>query len=146
QFRIQAACVLCSFAALVARARCVAAGPIGPLAFFNLLAATPAAPVYTATDLGTLAGGTASEAYLINAQGDILGQSLTGKIDTQGNPVVHDVLWSKGSMIDLTNLLPNPSAWQVDDYVAAAVNNRGQVVLADLYGGKGRVFFFSPGG
>jgi probable HAF family extracellular repeat protein len=98
----------------------------------------------TMTDLGLLKGGTASVAYLINAQGDILGQALTGKLDAQGTPVVHDVVWSKGSMIDLTNLLPDPTAWQTDGNDVTAMNNHGQVVLSATYGSKQRIFFFSP--
>ena len=73
------------------------------------------------TDLGTLAGGSASFAYFISDNGLITGGSENGDSDPfSGNPETHAVLWSHGTMTDLGTLGGASS-------LGIGVNDQGQV-------------------
>jgi uncharacterized membrane protein len=81
------------------------------------------------TELGMLAGGTASAAVAINESGHVLGTSNVQPHSAIGHPF----LWWHGALRDLTALgVPASSAHSVAD-----INDRGQI-LADL--------LFSPRG
>jgi probable HAF family extracellular repeat protein len=67
-------------------------------------------------DLGTLPGGTISEATGINNRGDIVGWSTYG-----GTGYSHAFLWTNGIMIDLGTLGGTTSQ-------ANGINNRGDIV------------------
>jgi len=77
------------------------------------------------TDLGTLPGGSSSQADWISANGLIAGLSQNGEIDpiAPGFPELRAVLWWGDQIIDL-GTLPEGGF----ESVANAVNNRGQVV------------------
>ena len=68
------------------------------------------------TDLGTL-GGNTSEAFGINASGDVVGESYLSDDAT-----MHAFLYSHGKMTDIGSL-PGASFT-----VAKAINDRGQIV------------------
>src|SRR5262245_39285750 len=72
---------------------------------------------YTMIDLGTDSIG----ANDLNASGQVVGESFTGQVDADGNPIQHAFLWSEGNMIDLGTLGGGSSE-------AVAINDRGQVV------------------
>jgi probable HAF family extracellular repeat protein len=73
------------------------------------------------TDLGTLAGGSSSFAYWINAEGVIAGGSELRDIDpNSGMPEYHAVLWRDRKIHDLGTLGGTSS-------LAVAVNNFGQI-------------------
>jgi probable HAF family extracellular repeat protein len=74
-------------------------------------------------DLGVLPGGDVSQAFWISGNGLIAGVSQSGQIDPLvGFPENRGVLWHDGEMVDLGTL---PGG---HESLAAAVNNRGQVV------------------
>lgn len=77
-------------------------------------------------DLGTLPGGTSSQAFGISANGLVVGNSQNGKIDplVPGFPEVRAVLWRHDDIIDLGTLEGGHESQ------AGAVNSRGQVVGA----------------
>jgi probable HAF family extracellular repeat protein len=78
----------------------------------------PAARRYEIVDLGTLPGGTYSEAYAINDVGWVVGWSATGDPEGDG----HAVVWRNGQIIDLGTLSGSGSS------SASDVNNRGEIV------------------
>ena len=53
------------------------------------------------TDLGTLPGGTGSDANGINDSGQVVGLGDIGSHDENGNPVERAFLYSTGAMTDL---------------------------------------------
>lgn len=90
-----------------------------------------AQPVYYATDLGTLPGGTNSQALAMNNAGQVVGWSSTS------NSTMHAFLYSGGTMIDI-DLDP----FGVNHSVANAINNSGQVAgQTDFH-----AFLYSAGG
>lgn len=72
------------------------------------------------TDLGTL-GGTESMARDINSYGHVVGLSYTNGISGPQ----HAFLYVGGQMIDLNNLLPRNSGWELTG--ATGINDKGQV-------------------
>jgi probable HAF family extracellular repeat protein len=88
------------------------------------IAARPSAQV-TIRDLGTLPGGSFSEAFAINDRGQVVGRSRTA------SDSVHAFLWEDGVMIDL-GALPG------GDYSEAYnINDKGQIVGASFTTGPG---------
>jgi probable HAF family extracellular repeat protein len=89
---------------------------------------------YIIQDLGTL-GGNGSEAYAINAQGEVVGEAALA------NGTVHAVLWAPGqSGQDLGTLGGSNSA-------AIAINILGEIVgKADTASAQGHPFDLQPGG
>src|SRR5262245_10687693 len=86
---------------------------------------------YTITDLGTL-GGSYSAANGINANGQVVGESVTA------GGLSHAFLWSDGTMRDLGALDGIGSS-------AYAVNDRGQIVgqTRTLPTGEGHAFLWT---
>jgi probable HAF family extracellular repeat protein len=85
------------------------------LASIGSIAARPSAQ-WTIHDLGTLPGGSFSEAYALNDRGQVVGRSGT---DSGG---IHAVLWQKGLVLDLGTLTGG-------DYSEAYnINDKGQIV------------------
>src|SRR6266702_3505468 len=101
-------------------------------AWFAAVAATQSA---TIADLGTLPGGTATNAYGINNAGQVVGTSMT--TDPFVGFAEHAFIWQNGQMTDLQVFLaPLYPANQYFFSTAAAMNDRGQVV-GDLWPGAG---------
>lgn len=76
-------------------------------------------------DLGTLPGGTYSEAYAINDAGQIVGWSMTDQSTcTAFDGCWHAFLWENGTMTDLGGLDPRFQSY------AYSINNRGQIAGA----------------
>lgn len=76
------------------------------------------------TDLGTLPGGSSSQAFWISHNGLITGNSQNGQIDPlfAGFPEQRAVLWQQGRLTDLGTLEGG------NESLTSAVNDRGQVV------------------
>ncbi len=96
------------------------AGHLGAGSMICALALAIAAPmgaqtVYYVTDLGTLPGGTNSQALAVNNSGQVVGWSSTS------NSPMHAFLYNLGTMTDLGTLYGRYSA-------AYAINNNGQLV------------------
>ncbi len=101
---------------------------------FSGVGSVSAAVLYNVTDLGTLPGGTASEATGINASGQVVGYADT----SDGN--YHAFLYSNGTMADL-GTLPGGTASE-----ATGINASGQVVgYADTSDGNYHAFLYSNG-
>jgi probable HAF family extracellular repeat protein len=81
-----------------------------------------------ATDLGTLPGDCFSQAFAINARGQVVGQSLSCDFFTSGKGSVF--LWENGSMIDLNAFVPPGSGVQLAE--GLAINDRGEIGGLDL--------------
>jgi probable HAF family extracellular repeat protein len=76
-------------------------------------------------DLGTLPGGTYSEAYAINDAGQIVGWSMNDQSTcTAFDGCWHAVLWENGTMTDLGGLDPRFQSY------AYSINDRGQIAGA----------------
>ena len=73
---------------------------------------------YALWDLGTLGTGTASYAYGVNDSGEVAGYAYT----TAGNGSPHAVLYSNGTLTDISASWSNPLAR------ATAINDSGLVV------------------
>jgi probable HAF family extracellular repeat protein len=93
------------------------------------IAATPA---YLVTDLGTL-GGASSQAYGINASGQVVGSSDTSNGGTDA------FLYSAGQMVDISNVTTGTQAW--------SINDSGEVVGFPTWRGffTGQAFLYSGG-
>ena len=74
------------------------------------------------TDLGTLGGDGGSNAYAINASGEVVGASAT-LTNAAGDAFLYT---TSSGMIDLNSLLPAGSGWDLQ--VATGINDSGQVV------------------
>ena len=71
-------------------------------------------------DLGTLSGDCFSEAFAINSRGQVVGQSYSCVSNT-----VRTFLWESGSIVDLNNLIPPDSGFELIE--ALAINDRGEI-------------------
>ena len=67
-------------------------------------------------DLGTLPGGSMSEAWCLNDSGLVVGWADTGVLDADGNSINHAFLYTGGGPIEDLNSLIDPNsgldAWQ----------------------------------
>ena len=88
------------------------------------------------TDLGTLPGGSHSEALDINEHGVTVGWS------TDGSFHVHAVFWQNGSILDLNSVDGIPDGWILSE--ARGVNDLGQIVGKGVFQGKDRAFLITP--
>lgn len=94
----------------------------------------------TKTDLGTLSGDNGSNAQDINDKGTIVGwSSNTNNSNSFGSRAV---VWKKGTISDLNNLIPPNSGWELS--AAKAINNRGQIVGNGRHNGAIRAFLLTP--
>jgi probable HAF family extracellular repeat protein len=93
------------------------------------------------TDLGTLPGGTMSDAADINDLGQIVGSADT--LDASGNLVTHAYLFEDGVMTDLNDLI-DPSLGVLLAY-ATGINEKGQIVGGSgNRNGQGFGFLLTP--
>jgi probable HAF family extracellular repeat protein len=81
---------------------------------------TSAQPLYKVQDLGTLVGGSRSQAAGINNFDKVVGGSSTS------DGFEHAFLYSDGVMRDLNNLIPANSGWTLTS--AEAINGNGSIV------------------
>jgi probable HAF family extracellular repeat protein len=92
------------------------------------------------TDLGTL-GGSESFANAINALGQVVGRSLL-----TGNVVQHAFLWQNGVILDLNDLIPADSNWELIS--ANDINDAseivGEAILKNDPARLGRAFLLTP--
>ena len=91
----------------------------------------------TMTDLGNL-GGSFSQANAISDLGWVVGASnITGDAD------VHAFVWtSKGGMLDLNNLIPATSGWDLQS--ANSISDNGYIVGVGTINGVGHAFALIP--
>ena len=73
-----------------------------------------------AVDLGTLPGDCFSQAFAINSEGQVVGQSFSCASNT-----VRTFLWENGSMVDLNALIPPGSGLQLVE--AIAIDDLGEI-------------------
>jgi len=76
------------------------------------------------TDLGTLHGDRFSNAYAINSQGQVVGESCPQSCENH----LHDraVLWENGSILELNSLITNRHSG-LKLTIAFAINDRGEI-------------------
>jgi probable HAF family extracellular repeat protein len=92
----------------------------------------------TMTDLGTLDGDCFSGAWGINAQTQIVGQSIT--CDFTG---FRAFLWQDGKMLDLNVFVPAGSGLTLNE--VEQINDRGEMFgIGTLASGEDRAFFLMP--
>lgn len=87
-------------------------------------------------DLGTLPGGTKSEAFGVNDHGDVVGWARSADF------YVYAVVWIDGQILDLNTADGIPEGWVLAE--ARGINNRGQIVGRGVYGGADRAFLLTP--
>ena len=90
----------------------------------------------TMVDLGTLTGGTKSEAFDVNDSGDVVGWARTADYH------VHAVLWVDDQIIDLNTVEGIPDGWVLAE--ARGINNAGQIVGRGVFSGSDRAFLLTP--
>lgn len=90
----------------------------------------------TIVDLGTLPGGTMSEAFDVNDRGDVVGWARTADF------YVHAVVWIDGQILDLNTAGGIPPGWVLAE--ARGINSTGQIVGRGVYGGADRAFLLTP--
>lgn len=91
-------------------------------------------------DLGTL-GGTNSAAYCLNNANDVVGTSAM----VNGMPhafLVTNALGGAIQMMDLNNLIPTNSGWQLME--ARGINASGQIVGFGMFAGHTNAFLLTP--
>jgi uncharacterized membrane protein len=76
-------------------------------------------------DLGAPAGHLTSAANKINGAGQAVGNALVGAVPPAGPPA-HGFLWQLGAWLDLNDLIPADSGWELRG--AADINAAGQIV------------------
>jgi probable HAF family extracellular repeat protein len=81
--------------------------------------------------LGALTPGGNSQAFGVNASGDVVGASDGAAF------VFHD-----GRMLDLTAQVVSSTAWQLNE--AVAINDQGQIVGTGTVDGQTHAFLLSP--
>lgn len=94
---------------------------------------------WTISSLGTLPGGSFSEAQAVNNRGQIVGKSQY----SGGGTSHHAVLWQCGSIVDLNSRIPAGSGWVLE--AATGINDLGEIVgYGKLGGGNFRGFLLKP--
>lgn len=96
------------------------------------------------TELGTLPGGTNSDASGVNDLGQIVGAASTAK-----ERPYHAFLYEKGRMYDLNDLIPQGGGWEL--ITANAINDKGQIAGYGYFSGGAaaghpRAFLLKPAG
>jgi probable HAF family extracellular repeat protein len=90
-------------------------------------------------DLGTLGDKYEnSKARAINKTGQVVGNSYT----TSGSQSIQAVLWDKGSIKNLNNLIPPKSGWVLNE--ATDINDKGQIVGEGKINGQTHAFLLTP--
>jgi probable HAF family extracellular repeat protein len=79
-------------------------------------------------------------AISINNTDQVVGYSQT--IPGPGRGEFHAVLWDKGSIKDLNNLIPPNSGWELKE--ARSINDRGQIVGSGKINGHNHAFLLTP--
>lgn len=87
------------------------------------------------SSLGTL-GGWTSEAYGINDANQVVGWALNALHDRRA------FLYTDGLMVDLNQLLPEGSSWELME--ARDINNNGQIVGWGFINGEAHAFLLTP--
>ena len=82
-------------------------------------------------------GGTTSCAYAVNNNGQIVGSS---KI--LGDSENHAFLYDNNQMLDLNDLLPTGSGWELKN--ASDINDSGQIVGNGIIAGEYHAFLMTP--
>lgn len=88
-------------------------------------------------DLGTVPGKTSSIGLGINGAGEVVGYAYSGP-----NSDFRAFLYSKHTMQDLNNLIPNDSGWVL--LYAYSINNRGQITGYGSFNGANHAFLLTP--
>jgi probable HAF family extracellular repeat protein len=86
-------------------------------------------------DLGVL-GGYDSSAHGINKYGQVVGWAALENGD------YHAFLYADGRMMDLNDLIPQDSGWELNG--ASAINNKGQIVGYGSINGQTHAFLLTP--
>jgi probable HAF family extracellular repeat protein len=87
---------------------------------FSRVGFVAAGVCYIVTDLGTIPGGSGSQAYGINASGQVAGYAYANGGGERA------FLYSNGTMADLNLLIDPTSGWTLTE--ATAINNNGWIV------------------
>lgn len=88
-------------------------------------------------DLGTVPGKTSSIGLGINGAGEVVGYAYSGP-----NSDFRAFLYSKHTMEDLNNLIPNDSGWVL--LYAYSINNRGQITGYGTVNGATHAYLLTP--
>lgn len=88
------------------------------------------------TELGLLNNTGTSIAYSVNANGQVVGTATLSQGTTRA------FLYSAGEMLDLNNLIPADSGWELTE--ARGINSRGEIVGTGIIHGEPHAFVAVP--
>ncbi|MDA1277125.1 MAG: DUF3466 family protein, partial [Verrucomicrobia bacterium] len=119
--------------------RAWAISPTGQIVGESLVNRTSVAMAYqdgAMTELGLLNDTGSSVAYGVNGNGQVVGTAVVGQGTTRA------FLYSAGELLDLNNLIPTDSGWELTE--ARGINSNGEIIGTGTINGERHAFVAIP--